>query len=57
MKGMPANHKPTVWSEEEDKIIDIYYPVMGSKVVSLLPGRTKDSCRTRASMRGIKYKK
>lgn len=36
------------WTEEEDKILKKYYHIMGTKVSSMLPGRTRHACMMRA---------
>ena len=41
------------WTEEEDKILEEYYPIMGINVAEKLPGRSVDACRYRACMFGI----
>lgn len=41
------------WTKEEDAILEKYYQTEGRKVVERLPGRTPETCRSRASKRGI----
>ena len=42
-----------IWSEEEDRILEENYPIMGKKVVDLLPGRSIMACTSRANMLNI----
>lgn len=41
------------WQEEEDNILRMRYPVIGIKVISELPWRTKNAIRSRAVLLGL----
>jgi uncharacterized protein YprB with RNaseH-like and TPR domain len=43
------------WTKKELKILKDYYPSLGSKVVSFLPGRTVNSVMTKAERLGYLY--
>lgn len=46
--GLTAQkNKP--WTEEEDKILIQYYPIIGSDVINMLPNRSRRSCVARAN--------
>jgi len=44
------------WSGEEDKILIQFYPLIGSNVIYMLPGRSRQSIRKRANMLSLKAK-
>lgn len=46
---------PRDWSTAEYKILEQYYPILGSAVVEKLPGRTKRSINLKARKSGVKY--
>lgn len=46
--------KKKQWSEEEDNIIQEFYPTLGPKGCSDKTGRTEASCVTRAGVLGVK---
>ena len=49
------NLKVQKWTNGEKDIIKKFYPIMGSEIVSMLPGRDKKSIRSMAYSMGIKY--
>ena len=36
------------WTQEEDDILRIYYTILGSKITTILPGKTWSACKYRA---------
>ena len=45
-----------LWSEEELGILKENYPIMGSKVATLLRKRSASACKAKAIILGIRYK-
>lgn len=43
------------WSKEEDDILREHYPKIGPRVITMLPGRSKSACTSRANALKIKY--
>lgn len=46
-----------IWSKEEDNIILDYYDKLGIKIMTMLPGKSKDQIQHRAAVLGIKVNK
>ena len=54
--GLKVKRRPSrlEWTEEEDRILRKYYPLMGHDVAYKLPKRTIHACNKRAKLLGIK---
>lgn len=46
---------PRNWHDDEVTILSSHYPKLGVKVASLLPGRTEDAVKLKASSLKLKY--
>lgn len=44
-----------IWSKKEDSLLREYYPSMGKKIISLLPGRTKKAVKGRVQRLELKF--
>ena len=53
---MGLRNKPH-WSDEEERIMLAFYPVMGTKVSRMLPGRTGEAIMKCAQKLGLKYQR
>lgn len=50
-KGCKIRRVP--WTEDEDNILQEYYPIEGGLVCNRLPGRTRNACKNRAQYIGL----
>lgn len=54
-KGCRIHRVP--WTEDEDNILQEYYPKEGGRVQMRLTKRTKGACKTRAKVLGLRFSK
>lgn len=57
LKFYQTSHSEIRWSQQEDDIIRAYYPSIGSKTLTRLPGRTKQDLFARAIRLRVKFKR